>query len=170
MSFRDGGGGLVMREDVVLRHAKVAKHTNELEIQATADGAIVEATCRGLELPDDWQEFGELRTTVRAGNEKTLIECSILGARNRMVQEKWLNPGEEHEFIFDLGDLPLAAGTRPPFHPTGMKLHIRWGDTWPSEGMWIAHNTHWPHTQNNQPVQVTWADLTFIREPTMTSV
>ena len=144
VSFRDGGGGIIFREDVVINHASVEELDDGLAIHATADGAIVEATCRGLDLPEDWRPFGTLRTGIKAQGERIHVECSVLGARNRIVQSKWIEAGSTHEFIMDLHDLPLAAGKRPPFCPTGIKLQIRWGNTYPTEGEWVKNNGTWP--------------------------
>ena len=162
-SFRDGGGGMVLREDVALRHAKLSTSAeageNGLSILALADGAIVEATSHALEFPEDWRDYESLETSVQAGDERILVQCSVLGARNRMVQETWIEPGQTHRFSFDLRDLPLAAGTRPPFAPTGVKLQIRWGDTWKTEGDWVKVGGDWPGSAHNQPVSCHWLGL-----------
>lgn len=153
-SFRDGGGGMVSKEDVVCRGVQLSAAGDSLVVTAERDGAVVEATSRAMELPADWREFGALSATVAATDVRVKVECSVLGARNRMVAEAWIEPGAETTFRFDLADLPLAAGTRPPFQPSGIKLQIQWGDTWPTAGAWIKANASWPATAANQPVSV----------------
>ena len=105
---------MIMREDVVIANAEVVSKDEELAIHATADGAIVEATCHGLNLPEDWRAYGSLSTSIRSGDER-IVECSVLGARNRIVQSAWIEAGSSHEFVISLLDLPLAAGKRHLF-------------------------------------------------------
>ena len=89
------------------------------------------------------------------------MRTTIVGARNRIEKPWHITVRESHELTISLLDLPLAAGTRPAWTPTGFRLSLQWGDTWPSEGARILHNMQWPATADNQPITVILENVTL---------
>lgn len=158
-ALRDGGGRMVLRDDVILKDIEAVPGDAGLALRALRDGAYVEASCQALGLPEDWRPYGRLHATVRAGGERLLVELSVLGARNRLVSQQWIEAGTVARLAVELADLPLAAGTRPPFTPNAVRLRFQWGDTWPSEGALVEAGMRWPATAANPPVEAWWLGL-----------
>jgi len=160
-SFRDGGGGIVRKRDVILEHMEATPTGDALSLRALADGAMIEVTCEALGLPGDWQPFGRLRVGLQNGDERVKVELSALGGRNRIVQSAWVDAETAHVFSVDLGDLPLTAGNRQPFRPTGLRLRVQWGQTWSTEGERHMAGERWAATEDNAPVSLTWQHATL---------
>ena len=171
-SFRDGGGGVVKRPDVIIQHMAVtpASEDQALELVAERDGARLEATTHALELPETWQEFSSLTCQVQLLDQlpdallPVKISLIIVGTRNRIEQSWDLRNTEVTSLSISLNDLPLSAGTRPSWTPTGIRLSVQWGDTWPSEGACILQGMPWAGTENNAPIKLKFFELNYYHE------
>lgn len=155
-SFRDGGGGMVLKEDVILKEVEINPEGEGVKLKVLKDGGFAEGTFRAMELPEDWADQGSLKTSILNGPTRVKVEVSLLGARNRMVERHWVDAGERLELEFDLRDLPLIAGRRPPYQPTGLRLKVQWGETYATDGALLVENMQWKATENNEPVEITW--------------
>jgi hypothetical protein len=130
--FQAGGGGMVLKEEVIFKDSDCFWNGNSLEITFTASGGSIEATSHAMDLPNSWKGFGRLRMVARDGNG-VRVELVVVGARCRLIDGRDSIRGETHNFDLDLRDLPLAAGIRPLYEPTGVRVVAYWSDEEPSK-------------------------------------
>jgi len=128
----DGGGlATVSKPEVVLTDLKVASPAaGGVTLTVARSGGNLEATPRGLGLPIDWREFGQLTAMIEA-DEPVECELVVLLPRGRLGVARRLVPGEPQLLSLDLADMPLAAGVRPLYDANGIRLIFHWDDDRP---------------------------------------
>ena len=151
VSFRDGGGGIVLREDVVITHASVEELDGGLAINATADGAIVEATCRGLDLPEDWRPLGHCAPALKPKANESMWNAQSSVPVTVSCNRRGLKPAAP---MNSHGPSLLAAGPSPSAQPAS---NCKFAGAIPTQpkASGSASGT-WPDGEGNAPVECLW--------------
>ncbi|MFP4433613.1 MAG: hypothetical protein ACLFTN_04025 [Phycisphaerae bacterium] len=121
-----GGGKLVRRREVTL-------DGTDATLETTADGsdvrltfhrhdANIEATLGALDLPADWEPYGMLSMDVTNGPAAVDIELIVLCSRCRLIGRATLPAGQRQTVNVDLTELPLGAGNRALYEPSGLRI------------------------------------------------
>lgn len=125
--FQAGGGGLVKTKPLILTNASCHQQGQAVQITFDQSNAWVQALTGLLDLPLDWQPYEQLVFKIQAGDQPILIEAMAVGARNRLWRRIQLDPGQVKTLTIDLVDLPLTAGIRAAYKPTGIRFVGLWG-------------------------------------------
>lgn len=140
-AFKEGGGGYVVRKEIILEHVKVSLENNVLHVSADHNGhdesflkefedaprrTVVEGTCNGLSLPQSWKGYDYVKISITNGDKPLSIEGMVVGTRGRLIEQHDFNPLETATITIDLIDLPLAQGLQDPFMPTGIRIAVKW--------------------------------------------
>jgi len=123
-SLKEGGGKRVNRPEVELTHVEIAAATAG-NLQLKGEQARWRATfsIKSLSLPQDWESYKYLTVSVQnTDTEAATVGAYLVGPRNQMVDSSKVAAGNTHRFTFDLNDLPLIAGDRPPYQPAAIKI------------------------------------------------
>lgn len=125
-TFFGGGGGMVETTLVSLDRADCDAADGLARVTFHESGASVEWLPEAVELPENWQGFDALTLSAVGADKPLKLTLTILHARCRLVETAELGAGDEAELNIDLIDLPLAAGIKPLFEPTGLKISAEW--------------------------------------------
>lgn len=132
-TFFGGGGGMVETTQVSLDRADCQVVGDEVTVSFSESGSAVEWLPQAVELPDNWKGYDALKLTAVCGDKPLKLTLTILHVRCRLVETAELSAGEQAEIAIDLIDLPLAAGIKPLYEPTGVKVSAEFEGEGPRE-------------------------------------
>jgi hypothetical protein len=124
---------MVETQQVSLDHAECKATDDGVVIEFAESGSSVEWLPQAVDLPENWRGYDALTLTVVTGDKPLTLTLTVLHARCRLVEAAELSAGQQSELQMNLIDLPLAAGIKPLFEPTGLKLSAQWEGEGPRE-------------------------------------
>jgi hypothetical protein len=121
-----GGGQLVRRREVILDGAEATLDTTvdgcDVRVSFHRHAGTIDATPAALDLPADWEPYNRLTLDVTNGPAAIDLELTVLCSRCRLIGATTLQAGERATVSVDLTEMPLGAGNRPLYEPTGIRL------------------------------------------------
>lgn len=132
-TFFGGGGGMVETQQVSLDSADCRAVGDEVTVSFSESGASVEWLPQAVDMPENWRGYDALKLTAVCGDKPLTLTLTVLHARCRLVETAELAAGDTDELDMDLIDLPLGAGIKPLFEPTGIKLSAEYEGEGPRE-------------------------------------
>jgi hypothetical protein len=121
-----GGGHLVRRREVTLDGADATldptMEGTSVRLTFHRHAGTIEATLAALDLPADWEPNAQLSLDITNGPAAVELELVVLCSRCRLIGSTTLHAGERRTVNVDLTELPLGAGNRPLYKPTGVRI------------------------------------------------
>lgn len=119
-----GGGRMQQRAAVEAKHLRYRLQSNQLELELSEipkHAGSLRISLPAEDLPESWEGFATLQAevSVAAG---AAVQLEVIGARN-LLQSDWQE--RSGTLRLSLRDLPLAAGTQPPWQPQGIRIRLK---------------------------------------------
>lgn len=124
--FQAGGGGMVAREAVKQKDVTSELVEDKLQINFEKPDASFEATSEAWNLPGAWKGYDKLRVEVELKGGPATVSLLVVGARCLLADREEMAGDRSDAIVVDLRDLPLTAGIRSMYEPTGIRLQANW--------------------------------------------